>query len=191
MKSRFHVIYIPGFGDWYDIGRRPLFRCWRLLGVTTEFVPMNWRSSESYKSKLERINSAIDRARGKRIILIGESAGASMAVAIHAKRYNELHKTLTVSGKNRHAATVAPRLYRQYVAFQDAMRTIDKTGADLADEARQNFVTLYPLYDDIIPKEDATIPGTRMVRLFSVGHFLTIFLCLTVFSWYVLRIAKK
>lgn len=191
MKNRFHVIYIPGFGDRYDIGRRLLFSCWRLLGVTTEFVAMNWRSAESYEDKLARINDAVDQAQGKRVILIGESAGASMTLAIHAKRHGELYKTVTISGKNRHANTVSPKLYLQYAAFQDAMRTIDRTGANLSDAARQNFVTFYPLYDGVIPIEDTRVPGTRMIRLFSAGHFFTIFLCLTVFSWYVLAVAKR
>ena len=188
--SNFHVIYVPGFGDDYDIARRPLFRCWRILGVTTDFVPARWTSSESYADKIARLNHAIDQAKDRRIILIGESAGASLVMAVHAKRYGEIHKTVTISGKNRHGATVAPKYYQRHMAFREAMHAADEAVPSLSTEALRKFVSFYPLRDNIIPLEDAFVPGTRLVRLISVGHFFTIFLALTIYSGYILRIAK-
>jgi hypothetical protein len=189
--SNLHVIYVPGFGDRYDKGRRPLFNCWRIFGVTTDFVPMRWESSESYAHKLARIDSAINRAKNKRIVLIGESAGASMVVAVHSIRHNELQKTMTISGKNYHGSTVAPRLYRQHVAFREAMRATDALVPALTSAARQNFISLYPIHDNTVPMKDAAVPGTRLIRLPSVGHFFTILLALTIFSGYLRFIARR
>lgn len=186
-----HIIYVPGFGDRYDVIRRPLFNCWRIYGITTEFVPMNWRSAESYTDKLARIDGAIDRAKGKRIVLIGESAGGSMVVAMHAKRYRELHQSTTISGKNRHGATVAPRFYRQYVAFRDAMGAADTATSNFDDEALRKFVSFYPLLDGVIPIQDASLPGARIIRLYSVGHLFTILVALTIFSGYIVRVVRR
>lgn len=189
--SDLHIIYIPGFGDHYDAMRRPLFYCWRMYGISTEFVPMNWRSEESYTDKLARIDGAIDRAKGKRVVLIGESAGGSMVVATHAKRYSELHQSMTISGKNRHGATVAPRFYRKYIAFCDAMGAVDAATSNFNDEALRKFVSFYPLFDGVIPIQDTSIPGVRVIRLYSIGHLFTIFMALTIFSGYIVRVARR
>lgn len=189
--SDLHIIYIPGFGDRYDTIRRPLFRCWRIYGITTEFVSMNWSGAESYTDKLARINGAIDRTKGKRIVLIGESAGGSMVVATHAKRYSELHQSMTISGKNHHGDTVAPRFYRQYTAFRDAMRAADTAVSHLSSDALRSFVSFCPLFDGVIPIQDASIPGARVIRLFSVSHLFTILMALTIFSGYIIRVAKR
>jgi len=76
MSQQLHIIYFPGFGDRYDTGRRLLLQCWRVFGITTEFVPMHWNSNESYKEKLARVNSAIDKAKNKRVVVIGVRIGA-------------------------------------------------------------------------------------------------------------------
>lgn len=186
-----HIIYVPGFGDHYDVIRRPLFNCWRLYGITTEFIPMNWKSAESYPDKLTRIHNAIDRAKNRQVVLIGESAGGSMVVAVHATRYQELRKTMTISGKNHHATTVAPRFYRQYMAFRDAMYAADTAAANLNHEALQKFVSFYPLFDGVVPKEDAYIPRIRLIRILSIGHLFTILLALTIFSGYIICIARQ
>ena len=111
-------------------------------------------------------------------------------MAVHAKRYGEIHKTVTISGKNRHGATVAPKYYQRHMAFREAMHAADEAVPSLSTEALRKFVSFYPLRDNIIPLEDAFVPGTRLVRLISVGHFFTIFLALTIYSGYILRIAK-
>jgi len=189
--SDLHIIYIPGFGDRYDVIRRPLFNCWRIHGISTEFVPMNWRSAENYTDKLARIDGAIGRAKGKRVVLIGESAGGSMVVAAHAKRYSELHQSMTISGKNRHAATVAPRFYCKYTAFRDATQAADIAILHLSDNALRSFVSFYPLFDGVVPIQDASIPRARFIRLYSIGHLFTILMALTIFSGYIVRVARR
>lgn len=191
MSKRLHIIYIPGFGDKYDWGRRALLHCWRILGVTTEFVPMRWNGRESYDEKLAHVNEAIDRASGQRIVLIGESAGGSVVLPIYAKRHDELYKVMTICGKNNNAASVAPKLYATHIAFQEAMRSTESVNAQLSSDLRKNFIVFYPLYDEVIPLSETIVPGGQLIRLISVGHFLTIFLALTLFSSYIVRIAKR
>ena len=191
MNQQLHIIYLPGFGDRYDTGRRLLLQCWRVFGITTEFVPMHWNSNESYKEKLARVNSAIDKVKNKRVVVIGESAGGSMAVAIYAQRYNDLFKVMTVSGKNSNHASVAPRLYLKHPAFRESMRATENALKKIDGNMRHRFVSFYPLYDGVIPYNEAVIPESKVVRLFSSGHFFTIFLALTLYSGYLVYIADR
>lgn len=191
MNRRLHIIYLPGFGDNYDTGRRLLLRCWRIFGITTEFVPMRWNSNESYKEKLARGNAAIDRAKKKRVVVIGESAGGSMAVSLYAQRYNDLFKVMTISGKNSNPASVAPRLYLKHPAFRESMSAAESALKKISSDTRRRFVSFYPLYDGVIPYNEAVIPEGKVVRLFSSGHFFTIFLALTIYSGYLVFIANR
>lgn len=190
MTKQLHIIYVPGFGEVYDAGRRILLNGWRIFGATTEFVPMNWNGPETYHQKLHRVNRAIDNAAGKRIVVIGESAGGSIALPIYATRHNELHKVMTICGKNSSAANVAPHFYRKHSAFADAMQHTDNVVDQLDAKQLRNLVVFYPLFDEIIPYKETALPGSRVVRLASIGHFLTISLCLTLFSGYIVRVAK-
>lgn len=191
MNQRLHIIYLPGFGDNYDTGRRFLLWCWRIFGITTEFVPMCWDSNESYKEKHARVNDAIDRAKKKRVVIIGESAGGSMAVAIYAQRYNDLFKVMTICGKNSNPASVAPRLYLKHPAFRESMRATESSLKKIDSNMLHRFVPFYPLYDGVIPYDEAVIPGCKVVRLFSSGHFFTIFLALTIYSSYLVFVANR
>jgi hypothetical protein len=190
-KASLHIIYLPGFGDDYDIGRRLFLWCWRIFGVTTEFIPMHWNSNESYAEKLARIDIAIDRAASRRIVVIGESAGGSLVLPVYAKRTRDLYKVMTISGKNNNSASVAPRLYAKHVAFRESMRATELALEQIDDGLRRRFIAFYPLYDDVIPLQEAIIPGCKVIRLFSIGHFFTIFLALTLYSGYVIHVAKQ
>ena len=191
MAKRLHIIYLPGFGDGYDIGRRTALWGWRIWGVTTQYIPMRWNSNESYSEKYARIDQAITAAAGRRIVIIGESASGTMALAAYAKRRRDLYKVMTISGKNNNPASVAPRLYRQHVAFREALATAEAATNQLSSEDHHDFIAFYPLYDEVIPPKEAVIPDCQLVRLFSAGHLLTIALALTLYSGYIVRIAKR
>lgn len=152
---------------------------------------MRWNSNESYEEKRARVNRAIDKAKKKRVVVIGESAGGSMAVVIYAQRYNDLFKVMTICGKNSNPASVAPRLYLKHPAFRDSMRATESALKKIDNTMRHRFVSFYPLYDGVIPYDEAVIPGCKIVRLFSSGHFFTIFLALTLYSGYLVFVANR
>lgn len=191
MGRPLHIIYIPGFGDNYDIGRRIFLVCWRIFGVTTEFIPMRWDSSESYNEKQKRVNAAIDKATNKRVVLIGESAGGSIVVPMYAKRYTDLYKVMTICGKNSGATSVSPHLYKKHRAFREAMRATDLAGPEISSRYLRKFIAFHPIYDGIIPLKETVIPGCKSIQFPSIGHLLTIFLSLTLFSGYIVHIAAR
>ena len=185
-----HIIYLSGFGGQYDNFRLWALRRWRFRDVSVELVSMKWES-ETFLQKIARVDQAIDRARGKRIVLIGESAGGSMAVHIYARRPDELYKVMTICGKNSHPETVGQEYYDRSAAFRDSMVSLDKSINELTNNQRKQFVSIYPFYDETVPVRETLLPDCRRVRLWSIGHLPTIALAITLFSPILVRMARR
>jgi hypothetical protein len=186
-----HLIYVPGLGDRFTSLRQFFLRFWRLFGVTTELVPMNWSDGVSYQSKFDRLSKTIDDVRGKRIVLIGESAGGSIVLNMYQARPNDLYKVMTICGKNTAPNHVSPGLYHKNPAFKESMYASDNAVKQLTLRQRQNFISIHPIADAIVPVKETLISDCQSVRLWSVGHFITIAFALTLWSWYIVRLAKR
>lgn len=191
MKQSIHILYISGFGSNYDTYRLRLLKQWRFTNVTVELVPLRWEGKETFEQKVARIDQAIDRVKTKKIVLLGESAGGSMAVHMYARRPDAFYKVMTICGKNAHPQTVGDIYYRRSPAFRTAMEKLEEPMALLTKSQRQQFVSIYPFYDSIVPVKDTLIADCTRVRLWSVGHLVTIFLALTVFAPIVVKHARK
>jgi hypothetical protein len=188
-KPPVHILYLSGLGDNYDPMRLRLLRWWRYRNVTVELVPMKWHDG-TFEQKIARIDRAIDRAKGKRVVLLGESAGGSMAVHMYARR-DDIYKVMTLCGKNTQPEKVGEHYYRNHPAFRTSMERLNDSLAQLDAEKRRRFVSIHPLYDPTVPIRETVLPGCRQVRLFAVGHLFVIFLALTIYSSIVVRAAKR
>jgi hypothetical protein len=186
-----HIIYVSGFGGRYDSSRRFLLKFWRLYNVSTELVSMSWSDGLSYDSKLKKLNQAIDRSMDKKIVLIGESAGASIAINAYAARETDIYRVITLCGKNSGADTVADHLYIKNPAFKDSIRLADRNIKRLSKEQARHFTSMYPLHDPVIPAHESIVPGSREVRLWTLGHLISILLALSCLSFILVREAKR
>ena len=189
MKQPIHILYLSGLGDNLDTWRLRALKLWHYPGVTIELVPMTWRSG-TFEQKLARIDQAIDRANGKRVVIIGESAGGSMAVHMYARR-DDVYKVMTLCGKNTHPDGVSPHYYRNNPAFKTSMEKLNDSLAEITPEKMQNFVSIHPLYDPVVPVRETLLPGCKQVRLFAFGHLVVIALALTLYSPLVVRAARR
>lgn len=188
-----HVIYIPGLGDNYDPTRRCLLGLWRYRNITTELIPMEWSVDDGFELKRQRVYTAIDRARSKnkRIVIVGESAGGSMAVNVYAARTKDIAHVVTLCGKNTHPETVSPQLYKKNPAFRDSMNSVDESIRLLSDNARRHFTSIYPLHDPVVPVHETLLAGCRQVRIFAYGHLVPILLLISLFSAVVVREIRR
>lgn len=190
MEKPIHIIYVSGLGDGYDGLRRFCLRLWRYRNVTTELVSMAWADGKSYDEKYERLSKTIDDAAGKRIVLIGESAGGSMVVNMYAARAGDLYRVVTICGKNQGMHGVSPRYYQKNPAFRESMYATEKSIASLSEPQLRAFISVTPLFDPTVPIADTLLPGCQHVKLFAAGHFIPITLALTIYSWKIVRLVK-
>jgi predicted alpha/beta hydrolase family esterase len=190
MSQKIHILYISGFGDKYDRLRLRCLSWWKFSGVTVELIPMKWESG-TFEQKLARIDTAINRAKGKKVVVIGESAGGSMAVHTYARRANDIYKVMTLCGKNTHPEGVSESYYVHYPAFRESMNQLNASIETLTHKQKSEFVSIHPLYDPTVPVRETLLPGCRQMRLWTVGHFTAIVLALTILSPLIVRAARR
>ncbi len=190
MYTKTHIIYIPGFGAKYDWLRSFILSKWRFKGITVDMVPMNWHEG-TFDQKMNAINKAVDRAKSKRIVLIGESAGGSMAVHMYAHRPDDLSGVITLCGKNILPETVQQRYIDNSPAFGVSMKNLNNSIKMIPAVNRSKFVSVYPIYDPVVPVNETLLPGCRRKRLLLVGHVSVIFITITVLAKVLVSVARK
>lgn len=191
-SRRYHLIYIPGLGDGYDGLRRAGLFTWRLWGVSTELVPMQWYGGGDLSTRYNAVIAAIDRAQrdGRRVILVGESAGASLAINVAARR-SDIHGLMTVCGIANSRAEVSPLIRKKSPAFD---QSLDHLAQSLEELDVATVCNVRAIADSVVPKRSSIIPGARQRVVWSVGHIVTITLCLSVYGGlfiYFARMIKK
>lgn len=191
MSKQLHIVYLPGLGDRYDPVRRACLRAWRWYGMRVTMVPMQWRSDESYEVKRARVDEVLGELDGERVVLMGESAGGSMALSMYAARVDKLAGVMTLCGKNTRSDNVSSTLYARNPAFRESMLAVEAVARDLTKAARARFVSIVPWHDGTVPVVQTLLPGCQKLTLPAVGHLFSILLMLTIYGPLVARCAKR
>jgi pimeloyl-ACP methyl ester carboxylesterase len=186
------MLYIPGLGDQYDTYRKRALGLWRFFGVEARLLPMNWYDGASYADKYGEASRAISSLleAGMKVSLVGESAGGSMAINLFA-RHPEVTSLITIAGVNTPTTPVAARTLRRGPAFAISRQHIGESLASLSIQRRRSIYTVSGLRDDVVRRRDSRITGAHNHHIWTIGHLLTITACLTVFSGYIISMAKK
>lgn len=190
MHNSYHIIYIPGLGDGYDNIRIRALKTWPFLyKISTELVPMNWSSEPGLQPKLQRVEAAIRRAEvdGKKVVLIGESAGAAVALKAYAGGA-DLHKLITVCGVANPKIPIGESFARRAPALPKAVEDLQRTNLSKNTTILHSYRAAY---DEVISSSNTVTPGASVHTLWSLGHLITIALCLTLFSPLIVQTAKK
>lgn len=183
------VLYIPGLGDHYDSGRSFTLKFWRTYGFKVKLLPVKWYGGGTYEEKLALVIKAAKHAeaQGFTVSLIGESAGASLAINA-AAQLPSLHKLILVAGVNSAKLPISPYIQRRSPSFTASSKAIT---ASLANIPPSKIHTIRALLDGAVSPRFNDIPGARRHIMWSVGHIPTIFLCLTLFSVFIAGLIKK
>jgi hypothetical protein len=181
-----HIIYIPGLGPTYDPARRFALKFWRLGGVSTELVEMAWKDGDSFDTKYRAVVKSIEKARtlNRKVVLIGESAGASMAL-VAASNISAVRGCITLCGVSLPSTPIATPLRRASPALDEAVGRLKNVAITVP------LVSLRSAFDPVIGKKYSTAKGAKPHIIWSVGHMTTIILCMTLYAPYVIKIAKK
>lgn len=188
-----YIIYLPGLGDHWDTPRRFALNFWRIFGVKTELVPMQWYDGKSYDEKLDRVLTSIDAAvaAGYTVSLIGESAGGSMAANVYALRAEQLHRVVTLCGVVYPQAEVSPVIYARSPGFKTSMSKLSDSIEAITAKNSPDFRVITALHDSVVSHRQNVLHTKKPIRVWSIGHLTTIALCLTLFSPIIIRQIKK
>lgn len=190
---KYTIFYIPGLGDNYDVYRQKALRLWSFFGVNAELLPMNWYAGGTYDDRFQYASQVITTAiaSGNRVALVGESAGASMAINLFAANPS-IAKIITVAGVNAAATPVAPRTLRRGPAFAESRQRISESLDGISPDRRRHIYTLSAWLDTVVRSNYSQISGAaHNYRVWSVGHLFTIAMCLTVLAGYIVHLAKR
>lgn len=187
-----YILYISGLGDGYDGFRNFLLSFWRIFGVRTELVPMQWYDGKNYEEKFARVEKAIKQAQGKgyTVSLIGESAGGSMAMNIFA-RDESLHRLISLCGVNSYRTPISPRIFQRGPAFKRSVSILNESQASAVKTRIKHITVITAIYDPTVPIKTNVVPGARRVTIWSIGHLTTIILSLSIFSFILVREVRR
>lgn len=177
------VLYIPGLGDGYDHFRCTALRFWSLFGVQAVLVPITWYDGADFDAKYQRITQAVKGAQPGRVVLIGESAGATLALHAAADAGLPIDSIITLCGVARRATPISSRIRRRAPALDQAVRTIPEA-------YRVPVLSLRAMVDHVVGRRSSTAVGADSKTIWSVGHLTTILLCLTILAPYMSKLAR-
>lgn len=190
--TKHYIIYIPGLGDHYDTVRRFFLFFWRVYGIKTELVPMQWYDGRPYDEKYQRVLAAIKKAEaaGHKVTLIGESAGASMAMNVFAED-TFLHRMISLCGVNNYNTPISPRIFQRGPAFKESVELLNNSQHIAIASRADRIVSVTALHDPTVSVEKNRIPGIRHIVVRSLGHLTTILLCLSFCSFLLIREVRR
>ena len=183
------VIYIPGLGDDVSIRNR-LLSWWNFKDVQVKLIPMNWYGDDqNFNKKQAIVLRAFDKAiqDGYTVSLIGESAGASMALNVAALR-PVFHRVITIAGLNDTNTDISPSIRGRSPSFLHSVHAI-RTAMEKLDVSRVH--TIRGLIDSTVYARHTRISGAHNHFVPGIGHLITIGLCLTLFAPYVIKLIKQ
>jgi pimeloyl-ACP methyl ester carboxylesterase len=193
MKSKLHVIYLPGIGDAGGSFQPWAVRAWQRYGVESELYSMNWADDVSWQTKFEGLLKHIDELAEKGpVALVGASAGAAAAINAYAARQDKIVGVVTICGKINNPDSIGQRYRSQNSSFVEAAYQTADSLKQVDDAHRQHILCRYAIFDQVIyTKADSKIPGAHNRLSPTFLHAPTIGLQITLGAPSFIRFLKK
>ncbi len=150
---------------------------------------MSWSSEPELSPKIQRVEAAIRRAQNdrKKIVIVGESAGAAIALKIYADGAN-LHKLITVCGVANPGIHIGTSIARR----TPALHTVIEDLRTARFPKKAGVMHCYrAAYDEVISSLNTIAPGARVHTLWATGHSTTIALSLTLYSPIIIKSIRR
>ncbi len=187
MVENVHVVVIPGLGNEIQKHTWASDR-WRKSGIIPHVFDAKWKTEEKgFNQKLDEALELVDVliAAGKKVSLIGNSAGSSLAINMLGERRDKIHRVVVNCGRVRtgdwpwftfdQATASSP-------SFKESVLGSERVISKLSAVERKKIVTLRPIFDEVVPPFTVLIKGARNEIVPSVEHVLSIGLNMTIFD---------
>lgn len=195
MVENVHVVVIPGLGNEIQKHIWASDR-WKKFGIIPHVFDAKWKTEEKgLKRKLNEALKLIDAliATGKKVSIIGNSAGSSLAINIFGERRGKIHRVVVNCGRVRtgdwpwftfdQAAASSP-------SFRESVLRSEHIIPKLSGTERRKILTLRPLFDEVVPPWTVPIAGATNEITPSVEHVATIALNMTLLSGRVIKFLR-
>lgn len=144
---------------------------WRLRGIDVSFIPLDWGDQDELaEAKYRRVVERIEQFKDRDIVLIGESAGGSMALRVLLESDMKLSQVVTVCGYNHGAKYVGKRHREVHPAFIPTVEKVDKLLGSLGADDRSSITNYYSPSDGVVDFERTKVKGAKLVKLPSLVH---------------------
>lgn len=157
---------------------------WRRVGLRTVHAHIDWYDGASLQAKVSSIEQHVKNLLQQHayVVMIGSSAGASLALNVFARIKNEPVCVVCAHGRvgtGRYRITHRNSLYRRAgmatarasQAFYDGVMLADgEVIPTLSVEDKSRILVLTQLTDLVVPPHLMRIEGARTHRSFAFGH---------------------
>jgi pimeloyl-ACP methyl ester carboxylesterase len=180
------VLYINGLGNgqirWRE---RVMQRHWQKAGVDLICAQVNWYDGKNLKNKLRQIDGKLDPLIKKyeKVILLGTSAGGSLALNTFVKHRNKKLYCVNAHGRlargnirwpdyrNLGWAAHLKNGQKSSKAFYDSVALCeDKSISKLKKENLKRILILKPWIDFIVPLKTMNVKGAATTMTILPGH---------------------
>lgn len=195
MGESVHVVIIPGLGNEIQKHIWASDR-WRKSGIVPHVFDAKWKTEEKgFMQKLDDALELVDSliATGKRVSIIGNSAGSSFAINILGERREKIHRVVINCGRVRtgdwpwftfnQATTSSP-------SFRESVLRSEKIISELPMAERKKILTLRPLFDEVVPPWTVSIEGAINKITPSIEHVVSIALNMTLLSGRIIKFLR-
>lgn len=195
MAENVHVVVIPGLGNEIQKHIWASDR-WRKFGIIPHVLDAKWKTEEKgFRKKLDDALKLVDSliASGKKISILGNSAGSSLAINMLGERRGKIHRVVINCGRVRtgdwpwftfnQATASSP-------SFKESVLRSERVISELSVAEKKKILTLRPLFDEIVPPFTVPIEDATNEVIPSVEHILTIALNMTLFSGRIIKFLR-
>ena len=193
MTKKTTVLFIPGLGDDKIRGENLAIRLLKPWGLDGEYFPIFWYKKDDFKLKLTELNKRITElnSEGRRVVLVGYSAGASAAINALSANKEKVSRIILICGKIQNLDKINDSYFKLNPKCGGSVELLKKSLPDLDAEQRAKVLSIRPIFDETVPVKDTIIQGAKNKRVFMVGHVPTIAYCLSLTIWRAAYWARK
>lgn len=186
MKNSVAVLYVNGLGNGAVTRRERLMqKHWQKAGVTFEFARINWYDGQNLGEKTKQVEDLLKvlSKRHKKVVLLGSSAGGSLALNVFAQNAKKKNIYLV----NAHGRLGEGNLHRldyrtlEWAAhlqskqpsksfYNSVLFCQNETLPALTPTQRRRILVLKPVTDFVVPLQTMNVPGASTWTTFAFGH---------------------
>jgi pimeloyl-ACP methyl ester carboxylesterase len=164
MTKKTTVLFIPGLGDGKIRGENlaiQLLAPWRLDG---EYFPIYWHKKEDFKTRIAELSKRIAElnSEGRRVVLVGYSAGASAAINALSANKEKVQRVILICGKIQNLDKINDQYFKLNPRFELSIELLKKSLPDLDTKQRAKILSIRPIFDEVVPVKDTIIEGAKI-----------------------------